>query len=769
MAKKASCRVKLGNLVELDCNGSDRKESTEDNLKRIYTENMVDLLRPRFSNVSQEDQLHSLVVEELPHNQASTTIVNSSLIKVKGTIDGLPAVFALDSGASSSIMNSGTVKNYNLKLNKSNLKVKTADGRIRFVEGVVGPCEIKIGNMPFQLEMMVLPQNSDWDVLLGLDYLKKSRSAIYFDEEKFVLGDGSIVLVVNNKEEPTEVNSVEFYRSEEELFPAFDWRDEFNNIHKEAFEFENYFFEKGTFLKKKNYSLEEKTFMDKYVNLDELIKKVKSKEVKGRPRIWLKPEGVPKFELVEFFKLLAEYDDLFANTLEDLECCSVNKFRILTDGSNPIYKHPYRRSPKENGIIKDEIENLLKNGFIRRSRSPWGSPSMLVPKPNNKHRLVVDYRELNKITKAHPFPLPRLNDIFDSLRDSEWFSVLDLKAGFHQVEVEKDSIEKTAFVVWCGHFEWLRLPFGLKNAPSEFCRLMYKILGDIPNVLVYIDDICVHTKTLSQHLTILKTVFERLRKAKLKINRAKCSWLAKKIKLLGHIIEKGVIKMDTEKIKAIINRKAPLNVKDVQVWLGSINFYRKFVSNLALHVRPLMDLINKKNKWKWEKEEQKAFDDVKRFLTSYPILRIPDFNRMFILDCDASEKAIGAILGQNDDNNDRYACEYESRVLRGAELNYTVTEKELLAVILGLTKFRVYLLGRKFKIYTDHVALQWIINLKDPIGRLYRWAVLIQQFDFEIVYKKGSSHTNADSLSRPVFSAEIVQDDYSKDIYRNKL
>ena len=227
--------------------------------------------------------------------------------------------------------------------------------------------------------------------------------------------------------------------------------------------------------------------------------------------------------------------------------------------------------------------------------------------------------------------------------------------------------------------------------------------------------------------------------------------------------------MDIDKVKAILDRKEPLNVKDVQIWLGSINFYRKFVANIARHIRPLTDLLNKKSKWKWGEEEKASFDEVKKLLTTHPILRIPDFSRMFIVDCDASEKAVGAILGQNDDNGIRYANEYQSRVLKGAELNYTVTEKELLAVILALTKFRVYLLGRKFKIYTDHVALQWIINLKDPIGRLYRWAVLIQQFDFEIVYKKGSTHTNADALSRPVFSIVINQDDYNKDIYKNKL
>ncbi len=394
---------------------------------------------------------------------------------------------------------------------------------------------------------------------------------------------------------------------------------------------------------------------------------------------------------------------------------------------------------------------------------------MLVPKPNNQHRLVIDYRELNKITKSHPFPLPRLNDIFDQLSGSKWFSMIDLKAGFHQIEMHPSSIEKTAFVVWCGHFEWLRLPFGLKNAPSEFCRLMYKVLGDLKGVLVYLDDICIHTKTIEEHLSVLYEVFNRLRKAKLKINTKKCSWLVKEVKILGHIIENSKIKMDKAKIDSIVSRKEPKNVKEVQIFLGICNFYRKFIVNFADHVKPLTDLLNKKVAWNWNENCAKAFKNTKALLTSFPILRLPDLTKEFVLYCDASNWALGLVLGQLDDNNNEYVCAYASRVLRGAEKNLSVTEKECLAVIYGLKEFRVYLINKKFKIYTDHVALQWLLNIKDPVGKLYRWAVLIQQFDFEIIYKKGSKHLNADTLSRPVLVSEIVQDNYSKDIYDNKL
>ncbi len=603
------------------------------------------------------------------------------------------------------------------------------------VEGEVGPLKLSLGeNFNCSMGFYVVPHYRDWEVMLGVDFLEDTKSLIQFgrDTTYLILEDGtkiksieSSISSLNRKdtELPKEKENYSYVIDQEEEEPTPDWEDEFE------------------ILKTKN--------VDK-AHLGQVV--------------------LPDFpELTERFdNLFNEYIDLFATQLSDLEISSLEKFQIIIENTLPQYQHYYRRNEKESVILKNIIDDLLKNKMIRNSKSPWGAPCFVVKKPNDQHRMVVDYRKLNKVTKAHPFPLPRLIDIFDKLSHAKYFTTLDLKSGFHQIGMNKDSIEMTAFTTPFGHFEWNVLPFGLKNAPSEFCRNMYKVFNDLKSVLIYLDDICIYTETAEEHLDVLKEVFRRLRKAKLKVNINKCHWMNQRIKLLGHFIENGKIEMDASKIEAIINRKAPNNVKEVQVYLGLCNFYRRFFKDFAAIVKPLTNLLNKKNKWVWGEECQKAFKETKLILTAFPVLRLPDNNKRFILYTDASKWALGVILGQIDENGEEYVCAYASRVLRGAEKNLSITELECLAVIYGLKEFRIYLLGEPFKLYTDHSALTWLLNIKDSVGKLYRWAVMIQQFDMEIIYKKGSKHLNADTLSRPVMSFYIEQEKYEQDIFLNK-
>ena len=278
---------------------------------------------------------------------------------------------------------------------------------------------------------------------------------------------------------------------------------------------------------------------------------------------------------------------------------------------------------------------------------------------------------------------------------------------------------------------------------------MYQILGNLPFVKIYLDDITIHSQSFDKHLEHIKEVCKRLAKANLKINLKKCEWSAKEIKLLGHIISKNNVLMDPSKISALKDRKPPKNVKDIQIFLGICGYYRRFIKNYADMTVPLNKLLQGEQKWEWGEEQTKAFEDLKKALISYPILRMPDFNKPFIIYTDASGYAIGAVLSQKTDSGEESAVCYASRTLKGAEINYGITEKECLAVVWAIKQYRVYVHGKKFSVITDHAALAWLMNITDPTGRLARWSIYLQAYTFDIVHRKGLLHSNADTLSRP--------------------
>lgn len=361
---------------------------------------------------------------------------------------------------------------------------------------------------------------------------------------------------------------------------------------------------------------------------------------------------------------------------------------------------------------------------------------VVVTSKSKPKRICVDYRKLNSVTITENWPLPNILDILEVLAMSKYFTILDLKSGYWQVLIDEESIEKTAFSTPDGHYEFLRLPFGLKNAPAHFCRIMSTLLGDLNFVAIYLDDITIHSKSLDDHFSHINIVLNRLQDANLKLNPSKCTWIATEIKILGHIVANNKIAMDKDKIKAIVERAPPKNVKQLQQFLGLVGFYRRFIDHFSLIVVPLFALLKLNAKFVWDSSCDKAFEQLKKALVAYPILRQPDSSRPFVLYTDASGYALGAILGQFD-GNDEYVCAYASRILNKHEVNYSIAEKECLAILFGLKNFRVYLLGTHFNIITDHSALKWLMSIKEPTGRLARWAIYLQGYSFDITHRKG--------------------------------
>ena len=411
---------------------------------------------------------------------------------------------------------------------------------------------------------------------------------------------------------------------------------------------------------------------------------------------------------------------------------------------------------------------MLDAGVIPKSTSPWSFPVVIIPKKNGSKRFCVDYRRLNKETIQDPFSLPRIDDILDRLAGSKVFSTLDLKSGYWQVKLSQDAIPKTAFSTPDGHYEFLVCPFGLKNAPAEFSRLMHQVLGGLSYVQIYLDDITVHSATIEDHLNHLQETFKRLKHAKLKINDKKCTWFSSKISILGHVVSRNGIEMDKAKIIAVQSMKQPRNVKQVQTFLGLAGYYRRFIRDFAKAAQPLYGLLKKDTVFYFDDKCVSAFEVLKQKMVAEPILRPPDFHRPFTLHTDASGIGLGAVLAQRDDNKQEYVVCYASRILKGPESHYTITELECLAVVWAVKNFRAYLHGTTFQIVTDHVALNWLMTLKDPATRLVRWAVYLQSYDFTILHRQVRIHNNADALSRPVLAIEEVTDLTEETLSREK-
>ncbi|KAK3102810.1 hypothetical protein FSP39_014067 [Pinctada imbricata] len=456
-----------------------------------------------------------------------------------------------------------------------------------------------------------------------------------------------------------------------------------------------------------------------------------------------------KEQQTEVTNLLREYSSLFASKNNDLGRTSVIKHKINTGDAHPI-KQPLRRIPANiTKEVSTQIDEMLQKGVIEPSTSPWASNIVLVKKKDGATRICIDYRRLNAVTVKDAYPLPRIDEFLDQLAGNAWFSTLDLFTGYWQVEVEENDRPKTAFTTRKGLFQFCQMPFGLCSAPATFQRLMETVLAgkQWKICLVYLDDVIVYGKSFSQMLENLRTVFNCLLKAGLKLKPKKCTWFSKEVRYLGHVVSEQGISTDPDKISAVKNWPVPVNVKEVRSFLGLCGYYRRYIQDFAAKAKCLHKLTEKGRAFIWSEECQNAFEKLKEKLIESPILAHPDFTKPFILDTDASLDSIGGVLSQEVDGYERVIA-YGSRVLTKSERRYCVTRRELLAIVFFVTQFRHYLYGRKFKIRTIHGSLKWLLRFKNPEGQLARWLEVLSTYDMDIEHRPGQQHRNADALSR---------------------
>ncbi|KII65512.1 Transposon Ty3-I Gag-Pol polyprotein [Thelohanellus kitauei] len=452
----------------------------------------------------------------------------------------------------------------------------------------------------------------------------------------------------------------------------------------------------------------------------------------------------------ELKDLLNEFSDIFSVSEFDVGHYNGFEHKIITNDSEPI-KQPYRRLPIHKiNELRVLIDTLIDNGIIRHSQSSWSSPIVLVPKKDGGVRLCIDYRKLNSATVTDAYPIPRIDETLDRLHGSKWFSKLDLSCGYWQIPVLETDKHKTAFTTPIGFYEFNVLPFGLKNAPATFQRTMEYIFKTLnqASLLVYLDDLIIFSDNELNHLSALRETFSIIRKACLKVKPKKCEFFRTEINYLGFIVGKNGVMVDPEKAKIVKEWKTPKTPKQVQQFLGFCNYYRQFIRNYAMYEKPLRNLTKANNEFKWTQEHSNCFAKLKQMLTLPPILGLPDIKRTFVVDCDASDYALGSVLSQICDDGSEVVIQYASKCLNDTEYRYSTIRKELMAIVWSFKKFRPYLLGCKFLLRTDHLPLKSIQSSGKIGGQLARWLDLISEYDFEIKHREGIKHQNADCLSR---------------------
>ena len=446
---------------------------------------------------------------------------------------------------------------------------------------------------------------------------------------------------------------------------------------------------------------------------------------------------------------LHEFADVFSKSEYDLGCTGLAKHTIDTGDARPI-KQTLRRQPFAHlETIDKQVQDMLKTGIIEPSQSPWVSNVVIVTKKDGSARFCVDYRRVNEVTRKDAYPLPRIETCLDALGGARYFSTFDLRSGYHQVKMDEADADKTSFVTRRGTFKFNVLPFGLTNAGATFQRVMDIAMSGLnfSICLVYLDDIILYSSTVAEHLDRLRCLFAALRRANLKLKPSKCSLLQTEVSFLGHVVSNRGIATDPDKIRAVVEWPVPRSVAEVRSFLGLCSYYRRFVESFATVASPLHALTSKARSFEWTEECQRSFEELKRRLTSSPILAMPVDEGKYLLDTDASYGSIGAVLSQIQDGHERVIA-YASRTLNKPEQNYCVTRKELLAIVYYMKGFRQYLLGREFVVRTDHAALQWLMRTPTPIGQQARWLDILGEFQFTVVHRPGRSHQNADALSR---------------------
>ncbi|CAM8903156.1 unnamed protein product [Rhodiola kirilowii] len=676
------------------------------------------------------------------------------------------------------------------ELHPTTISLKLADRSSRVPNGVLRDVPIKVGKFFIPVDFYVLDMDSEQEtpVILGTPFLNTVEAVIK-------CGEGSIELKIGNEK-------LKFFLKNAMKAPTSSFECNMLDISCEtfgltSFESEVMELDDSSTLFASLMNMEDEDMSD--ITLDEGEKELNDHEIKEDPVLRGKEfEGelnpLPSNLRYEFLGSNATFPVIVGATLNEDETSklvhvlkanrkalgysidditgispSLCMHRInLEENVKPSRELLRRLNPKLSEVVFKEITKLRDAGIIYSvPDSEWVSPIHVVPKKGgltvvqndkgelvptrtvNGWRMCIDYRKLNKATKKDHFPIPFIDQMLERLAGHDYFCFLDGYSGFYQIPILPNDQGKTTFTCPYGTFAFRRMPFGLCNAPGTFQRCMMSIFSDYIEkcIEVFMDDFSIHGSSFDNCLANLSNVLARCIETNLVLNWEKCHFMVQEGIVLGHLVSKRGVEVDKAKIQIIEQLPPPKNQKGIRSFLGHAGFYRRFIKDFSKIARPLTHLLCNDVEFNFDEECLEAFDKLKKNLVSAPIVQPPNWDLPFELMCDASDYAIGAVLGQRIEKK-LHVIYYVSKVLDGAQINYTTTEKELLAVVYAFEKFRPYLVATKTIVYTDHAAIKYLMAKKDAKPRLIRWVLLLQEFDIEIRDKKGVENVVADHLSR---------------------
>ncbi|KAJ9535149.1 hypothetical protein OSB04_un001772 [Centaurea solstitialis] len=739
---KAKLEAKLGKFLEmmkqLHINIPFMDAITE---VSTYAKFLKDLISTkRRSRILLSEECSALITTVVPEK-----LGDPGSFSISCSINGLSIHRALcDLGASVSLMPLAIAKRVHLgDLKATNISLQLADRSIKYPVGVLEDLPLQVGSFIVPCDFVVLEMIEDVNtpIILGRPFLATAGAIIDVKHGKLSLNVGKEKVEFELHKSmglPPSMGDIQIADALETVFSEEILVDE-----EDARVIEEIFDASEPFTKKVAV---------------EPISVPKEENVAAPPKVDLKP-------LPPNLKYAFLGDD---STYPGISPSFCTHRILLNDEHASSVEHQRRLNPNMKEVVQKEVLKLLKSGIIYPiSDSPWVSPVQVVPKkggmtvikndrgelistrPVTGWRMCIDYRKLNLATRKDHFPLPFIDQILERLAKHSYFCYLDGYSGFLQIPVHPNDQEKTTFTCPYGTFAYRRMPFGLCNAPATFQRCMMAIFSNFieKSMEVFMDDFSVHGSDFDECLDNLSSILKRCHEVHLVLNWEKCHFMVTEGVVLGHIVSSRGIEVDRAKIAVIEGLPPPTNVKGVRSFLGHAGFYRRFIKDFSKIARPLTELLAKDTPFSFNDSCLEAFEKLRKELTSAPIIQPPDWTLPFELMCDASDFAIGAVLGQRKDGR-VHAIHYASKTLDPAQLNYSTTEKELLAVVYAIEKFRTYLVGSKVIVYSDHAALRYLMNKKDAKPRLIRWILLLQEFDIEIKDKPGSENSVADHLSR---------------------